>query len=187
MPREQHGASVEKIGFGLVSSVETFKKGTIRLVKRNSGFNGLSTYFTGEVRKIEVKTMQKSDYWIAINGFTAIEKLFFDKEYWLYFVLVPENIVVMTRALPFLQRQLELKDELDFLKDLKEWIKSTKGLSKKSGLKFVPRINIKFSVPIRKLMESLDEGSFEENWGDSVLEVWENKANWECLHNSIKL
>lgn len=88
-----HGGTVEKVGMGLVCSVETFKKGHIQLVKRLSGFNGLSTYNSGEVRKIELKTMERSDHWIAINGHMAIDKLFFDRDYWMYFVLIPENIV----------------------------------------------------------------------------------------------
>ena len=33
--------------------------------------------------------MEKSDYWIAINGHMAIDKLFFDRDYWMYFVLIP--------------------------------------------------------------------------------------------------
>ncbi|MCK4689407.1 MAG: hypothetical protein KAT41_03825, partial [Candidatus Marinimicrobia bacterium] len=64
---EKHGSTVEKIGSGLVSSVETYKGCRINFVKRQSGFNGPSIYRNGEVRKIEIKTMQKSDYWIAIN------------------------------------------------------------------------------------------------------------------------
>ena len=70
--REIHGATTEKIGTGLVCSVETFKGGDIKLVKRTSGFNGFSIYKKGN------------------------------------------------------------------------WVKSTKKLSKNSGLTFVPRINIKF-------------------------------------------
>lgn len=49
--------SVEKVGIGLVCSVETFKDAKINLVNRVSGFNGLSIYKDGKVRKIEVKTM----------------------------------------------------------------------------------------------------------------------------------
>lgn len=105
--REKHGSSIEKVGVGLVCSVETFKGCNINLVKRTSGFNGLSIYKSGEVRKIEVKTMGKSDYWIAINGFTAIDKLFFERDYWLYFVLLPENTIVMAKALPFIKISIE--------------------------------------------------------------------------------
>ena len=180
---EEHGASVEKVGIGLICSVETYKKGNIRLVKRTSGFNGLSTYFSGEVRKIEVKTMQKSDYWIAINGFTAIDKLFFDRDYWLYFALIPENIIVMAKALPFIKNQLKLSDKFDFLKDLEEWIKSTKKLSGKSGLKFIPRINIKFNYPIRKLIKTILDNDSQNNWDKSLIEIWQNMGEWKCLYS----
>ena len=179
--REQHGASVEKIGSGLVSSVETFRGCRLEFVKRRSGFNGLSTNRDGEVRKIEIKTMDRSDYWIAINGFVAIDKLFFERDYWLYFVLISENIVVMAKALPFIKMQLEMSDEQDFLPDLEDWIKSTRRLSRKSGLKFLPRINIKFSVPVRKLVETLISGTYNSEWEESVKEIWQNKSNWERI------
>lgn len=78
----------------------------------------------------------------------AIDKLFFDKDFWMYFVLLPENIVVMTRALPFIYTQMKLSNETNFLKELEDWIKSTKTLSKNSSLTFVPRINIKFNFPL---------------------------------------
>ena len=58
--REVHGSTVEKLGSGLVSSVETFKGCRLEFVKRLSGFNGLSTNKDGEVRKIEIKTMETS-------------------------------------------------------------------------------------------------------------------------------
>lgn len=179
--REIHGATTEKIGTGLVCSVETFKGGDIKLVKRTSGFNGLSTYSNGSCRKIEIKTMEKSDYWIAINGFTAIDKLFFDDDYWLYFVLMPENIVVMTKALPFIKQQMRLAQKFNFLKELREWVKSTKKLSKSSGLTFVPRINIKFSLPIRELVVFLQSKDYDDTWNESVIEVWRNEASWKQL------
>ncbi|MBA4405831.1 hypothetical protein C0389_01015 [bacterium] len=178
---KQHGASVEKIGMGLICSVETFKKGNICLVKRTSGFNGLSTYNSGEVRKIECKSMEKSDYWIAINGFMAIDKLFFERDYWIYFVILPENIVVMTKALPFIKVQLKLAKEMDFLEELENWVKSTKQLSKKSGLKFFPRINIKFKMPLRKLVEYMTSENYKGEWDKSVSEIWQNKSQWECI------
>lgn len=179
---KQHGGTVEKIGMGLVCSVETFKKGNIQLVKRLSGFNGLSAYNSGEVRKIELKTMEKSDYWIAINGHMAIDKLFFDRDYWIYFVLIPENIVVMTRALPFIYNQLKLSNETNFLKELEDWIKSTKALSKSSTLSFVPRINVKFNFPLRKLVKYILSEEYQKEWNNSVIEIWENKSEWRMLH-----
>lgn len=75
--REQHPGSIEKVGVGLVCSVETFRGCTIQLVKKESGFNGLSTNKNGEVRKIEVKSMEKSFHWIAISSLIGIDKLFF--------------------------------------------------------------------------------------------------------------
>lgn len=174
---KQHGSSVEKIGMGLVCSVETFKKANIQLVKRLSGFNGLSVYNDGEVRKIELKTMERSDYWIAINGHKAIDKLFFDRDYWLYFVLIPENIIVMTKALPFIKKQSKQTGN-SFEKELDNWIKSTKNLSKNSGLTFVPRINIKFSSPLRNLVNSILSEKYDGEWDESVIEIWQNKGEW---------
>jgi hypothetical protein len=51
---DMHPNALEKVGVGLVCSVETFRGCTIQLVKKQSGFNGLSTNKAGEVRKIEV-------------------------------------------------------------------------------------------------------------------------------------
>lgn len=178
---KQHGSSVEKVGMGLICSVETFKKANISLVVRTSGFNGLSTYKSGEVRKIECKSMEKSDYWIAINGFTAIDKLFFERDYWIYFVILPENLIVMTKALPFIKEQLKLAKEMDFLDDLENWVKSTKKLSKKSGLKFFPRINIKFNTPLRKLVQFMISENYNGEWNKSVSEIWQNKSQWERI------
>lgn len=179
--REIHGATIEKIGSGLVSSVETYKGAKLQFVKRLSGFNGLSIYSHGEVRKIEIKTMEKSDYWIAINGIIAIDKLFFERDYWLYFVLYPENIVVMAKALPFIKKQMKISKEFDFLSDLENWMKSTRKLSKKSGLKFLPRINMKFNMPIRKLVSILISNNYDKEWENSVKEIWQNKSNWEKI------
>lgn len=180
--REKHGETIEKIGTGLVCSVETFKGNNIQLVKRTSGFNGLSIYSSGEVRKIEIKTMEKSDYWIALNGYIAIDKFFFERDYWLYFVLLTENTVVMTRALPFIKQQLKMSKKLDFMNDLENWIKSTKKLSKKSGMKFLPRINIKFPTPVRKLIDFIQSDEYDKSWDYSVPEIWQNKSTWEKLH-----
>lgn len=180
--REKHGAAVEKVGMGLVCSVETFRGSNIQLVKRTSGFNGLSTNRNGEVRKIEVKSMERSDYWIAINGITAIDKLFFERDYWLYFVLMPENIVVMTKGLPFIRQQLSLSKNVEFLDNLEAWMKSTRHLSRSSGLKFIPRMNIKFTVPVRKLVALLTQNTNNETWSGSIIEIWQNKATWERIY-----
>ncbi len=177
----RHGATIEKLGLGLTCSVETFRGCRIELVKRTSGFNGISTNKKGEVRKIEVKTMERSDDWIAINGLTAIDKLFFERDYWLYFVLMPENIIVMTKALPFIRLQLELGNEIDFIEELENWMKLTRRITRDSGMQFLPRINMKFSKPVRNLIKHIISNPEDKTWHKSVIEIWQNKANWEKL------
>ena len=181
MVETHHGATIEKLGLGLTCSVETFRGCRIELVKRTSGFNGISTNKRGEVRKIEVKTMERSDNWIAINGLTAIDKLFFERDYWLYFVLMPENIVVMTKALPFLRLQLELENKMDFIEELEDWMKLTRHITRDSGMQFLPRINIKFSRPIRNLVKHIISNPKDKAWHKSVIEIWQNKSKWERL------
>jgi len=181
----EHTSSIEKIGTGLVCSVETYKGARIELVRRTSGFNGLSIYKNGKVRKIEIKTMQSGDKWIAINGVRAIDKLFFERDYWIYFVLVPENIVVMTNGLSFLQQQFKLSKESDYLPDLELWLKTTRKLAKYTGFKFIPRINVLLPIPLRKLVKiMLDDGENKKYWSDSVVEIWENKEKWERVYLS---
>lgn len=181
----EHSNAVEKIGIGLVCSLETFKGAKIELVKRLSGFNGLSVYKYGQVRKIEVKTFQKSDKWIAINGMRAIDKLFFEQDYWIYFVLVPENIVVCAKGLEFIQHQLKLKKQTEYLNDMKKWMIATKSLAKDTGLQLTLKINVPFSVPLRKLVPDITKSNNTE-WEDAVIEIWENKSNWEILYKSPK-
>lgn len=106
-----HGSSTETLGWSLISSLETHRGCTIHLVNKKSGFNGLSTYHSGEIRKIELKTVERSDNWFAINGLEGIEKLFFDENYWLYFAIIPEKYVICTKAIPFLRHQVSAKVE----------------------------------------------------------------------------
>src|SRR3972149_11365065 len=134
--REQYPASLEKVGVGLVCSVETYRGCNIELVKKQSGFNGLSTNKDGDVRKIEVKTMERSFNWIAISGLTAIDKLFFERDYWIYFVLLPQNYVVMTKGIRFIKQELAYSANDDLLPNIDEWMKATRRLTRKSGLKF---------------------------------------------------
>ena len=180
--REQHPNTLEKVGMGLVCSVETFRGCNIQLVKKDSGFNGLSTSKNGEVRKIEVKAMERSFNWIAISSLIAIDKLFFERDYWIYFVLVPDNYVVMTKGLPFLIRQLSFTSNSEFILNLQEWMKTTRKLTKSSGLKFLPRLQLKFPMPLNKLVEHLIQHPDDETWHDSVIEVWQNKGKWEQLY-----
>lgn len=182
----ESNSSIEKIGTGLVCSLETFKGAKIELVNRRSGFNGLSVYKNGKVRKIEVKTMQRADKWIAINGIRAIDKLFFERDYWIYFVLMPENMVITTKGLPFIRKQLKTSNEISYLEDLELWMKTTKRLANVSGFMFTPKINISFSTPIRKLVKDILSGEKVEEWEKSVIEIWQNKESWERIYLSDK-
>jgi hypothetical protein len=182
--REQHPNSLEKVGVGLVCSVETYRGCNIELVKKQSGFNGLSTNKDGDVRKIEVKSMEKSFNWISINGLVAIDKLFFERDYWVYFVLFPENYVVMTKGLPFLKRQLSFSENNDFIPNIQDWMKTTRKLTKNSGLKFLPKLQLKFPVPLDKLVKHLSEHPEDSSWHDSVIEIWQNKSTWVHLYQA---
>jgi hypothetical protein len=180
----EHSNAVEKVGMGLVCSLETFKGAKIELVKRLSGFNGLSVYKYGQVRKIEVKTMQKGDKWIAINGVRAIDKLFFEQDYWIYFVLIPENIVVATKGLPFIQTQIRVdKNKVQYLEELKDLMLNIKKLSKETSLQLTLKINVPFSEPMRLLTENILKGQAKD-WENSIIEIWENKSSWIKLYQS---
>ena len=89
-----HGGTTESRGWALVASLETFRGCSIKFASKGSGFNGLSISMSGETRKIELKTVSRSDNWFAINGLQGIKKLFFDEHYWFYFSLLPERIVL---------------------------------------------------------------------------------------------
>ena len=180
--RETHPNTLEKVGVGLVCSVETYRGCNIELVNKKSGFNGLSTNKGGEVRKIEVKSMEKSFHWIAISGVIAIDKLFFERDYWVYFVLLPQNYVVMTKGLPFLKRQLSFTENTDFIANIQDWMKMTRRLTRGSGLKFLPKLQLKFPVPLDNLVKHLIEHPDDETWHDSVIEIWENKSSWNRLY-----
>ncbi len=182
--REHHPGSIEKVGVGLVCSVETFKGCSIQLVHKESGFNGLSTNRKGEVRKIEVKSMEKSFHWIAISSIIGIDKLFFERDYWIYFVLLPSNYVVMTKGLPFIKRQLSFSTNEEFIKLIQDWMKSTRKLVRHSGLKFQPKLQLKFPLPLNQLVEHLVKNPNDPTWHDSVKEIWQNQSNWICLYKA---
>lgn len=180
--REQHPNTVEKIGVGLVCSVETFRGCAIQLVSKTSGFNGLSTNKDGEVRKIEVKSMERSFNWIAISSLIAIDKLFFERDYWIYFVLIPQNYVVMTKGLPFINQQLSFSSNEEFIQNIRAWMKATRKLTRVSGLKFLPKLQLKFPIPLNKLVEHLIQNPDDRTWHNSVIEIWQNKSVWTRLY-----
>jgi hypothetical protein len=179
---EPHPNSLEKVGVGWVCSVETFCGCEIKIVKKQSGFNGLSTNKMGEVRKIEVKSMEKSFNWIAISSLTAIDKLFFERDYWIYFVLLPDVYVVMTKGLPFIKRQLSFTEDEEFITSLREWMKATKKLTRGSTLKFLPKLQLKFTIPLDELVTKLLVNPDDSTWHDSVIEIWQNKSTWQRLY-----
>jgi hypothetical protein len=78
----EHTSKTEARGWGLVSSLETFRGFKLTFSSKRSGFNGLSVSKLGDVRKVEVKTVGTSDTWFAVNGLRGIERLFLDKDYW---------------------------------------------------------------------------------------------------------
>lgn len=182
--REIHPNTLEKIGLGLTCSVETYRGCKVQLVSKQSGFNGLSTNKDGEVRKIEVKSMERSFNWIAISSVIAIDKLFFERDYWIYFVLIPQNYVVMTKGLPFLKRQLSFTADGDFTNEVQEWMKATRRLTKKSGLKFLPRLQLKFPIGLDKLVAHLIEHPNDITWHESVIEIWQNREGWMQLYSA---
>jgi hypothetical protein len=119
--REQHPASLEKVGVGLVCSVETYRGCNIALVKKQSGFNGLSTNKDGA-------------------------------------------------------------ENPDFITNIRSWMKATRKLTRGSGLKFLPKLQLKFPLPLDKLVKHLIEHPDDESWHDSVIEIWQNKGTWICLY-----
>jgi len=168
-----HGSSTESRGWALVASLETFKGCTINIVAKGSGFNGLSTSLLGQVRKIELKTVGRSDDWFAINGLAGIENLFFDDSYWLYFAIVPDNYVVATRPIPFLRKQVSSNIDDRVSQYIRAWISLTKAITKDFGIKFIPRINFKTQTPIRKMLSEVLDNPDHHDWGDVVKEIWQ--------------
>ncbi|OFV98506.1 MAG: hypothetical protein A3H94_00695 [Acidobacteria bacterium RIFCSPLOWO2_02_FULL_60_20] len=179
-------ASMEKVGVGLVCSVETFRGCTIQIVQRNSGFNGISTNKNGDVRKIEVKSMATNYKWIAISSLVAIDKLFFERDYWIYFVLLPQNYVIMTKGFPFVKRQLSFTPNDDSLEALQEWMKATRKLGRLTGLKFLPKLQLKFPIGLDEIVKRLTENPDDRVWHDSVIEIWQNRDGWKRLYAAVQ-
>lgn len=169
----------------LVRELEEFRGCALKVAGRRAGFNGLSVYKGNVVRKIEVKTVDKSDYWFAINGLRGIECLFFDPQYYLYFVLVKEQRILIAQAIPFLQAQIPAY-KADVHNDVREWLDMTKALGAKSGLNIIPRINFKLRVGIRELTELLESGQGVDEWRSCVDSIWHSEAanSWRMTFSS---
>lgn len=159
----------------IVRDLEEFRGCVLQLTGRKTGFNGLSVCDGNVIRKIEVKTVDRSDDWFAINGTYGIQSLFFDAQYYLYFVLVNENKVLIAQAIPFLQAQIPTY-KADIRDDMKRWLDATRTLSQNSGLNIIPRINFKLRVGIRTLVETLEVGQAADDWRHCVDSVWHRVA-----------
>lgn len=168
-----HGNTTEKSGWILIASLETYRGCSIQPAEKQSGFNGLSTSQSGEIRKIELKTILNSDNWFAINGLPGIEKLFFDENYWLYFAILPENYVVCTRAIPFLNKQVSSKIGENPTDHIRSWIALTKAISRDFEIKFIPRMNFKVIVPVRTMLQDILDHPQSHNWRGVVQSIWQ--------------
>ena len=178
-----HGGTTESRGWALIASLETFRGCSLKFASKGSGFNGLSVSMSGETRKIELKTVSRSDNWFAINGIRGIKKLFFDEAYWIYFSLLPEKIVIMVKALPFFEKQVDYKAGKSLLKQLKTWIEQTEKITTDFGLQFIPRINFKVRVPIRQMSREILDNSDGNDWEGMNASIWQLNDNgyWEKL------
>lgn len=181
-----HGGTTEARGWALIASLETFRGCSLKFANKRSGFNGLSVSNHGETRKIELKTVGHSDNWFAINGLQGIKKLFFDDEYWLYFSLIDERMVVTVKALPFLEMQLNYRTDKDLMKQLEKWIKQTESITKDFGLQFIPRINFKVRIPIRQMVTQVLDNPDKDDWKLMSVNIWTLGDNgyWENLFES---
>jgi hypothetical protein len=63
-------------------------------------------------------------------------------------------------------------------------MRATKKLTRGSGLKFLPKLQLKFPVPIDKLVEHLIQDPQDETWHDSVIEIWQNFGEWKQLYTA---
>jgi hypothetical protein len=179
-----HGNTTEKSGWILIASLETYRGCSIIPAKRQSGFNGLSTSESGKIRKIELKTIHKSDNWFAINGLAGIEKLFFDEDYWLYFAILPQNLVVCSKATPFLSKQVSRKIDENPTDYIRSWVALTKAISKDFAIKFIPRINFKVVTPIRQVVKEILREPDHHDWNGVVQSIWQLNENgkWSLLY-----
>lgn len=160
----------------------------MKVASKRTGFNGISICQGSIVRKIEVKAIVNSDDWFAINGLYGVESLFFDPQYFLYFVLVNERKILIAHAIPFLQAQIPLYNS-DIRDDVKNWILLTKELCTKASLNIIPRINFKLKIGIRQLVSRLEQESDIDRWRHCVDSVWYSRQAdyWQMLFPSVGL
>jgi hypothetical protein len=85
---------------------------------------------------------------------------------------------VMTKGLPFITRQLSFTSNEGFIENIRAWMKATRRLTRDSGLTFLPKLQLKFPVPLNKVVEHLLQNPDDTTWHDSVKEIWQNQSNW---------
>jgi hypothetical protein len=177
----------ESLSTQLVKDLEEFQGLVLQIAPRQAGFNGLAVRNGNVIRKIEIKSVDKSDNWFAINGLRGIECLFFDPQYYLYFVLIRERKIVVAKAMPFLQTQIPTYNP-DVGDDMRRWLDLTKAISTESGLNIIPRVNFKLRVGIRTLVEMLESNRDADTWTDSIESIWsfEEPDSWRMTYPSIR-
>ena len=175
----ESGMAKESQSTRLVRSLEAARGCVLQVANRRSGFNGLSVCEGTVVRKIELKTVINTDYWFAINGLYGIQSLFFDPQYYLYFVLANERKVLIVRAAPFLQTQIPAYNT-DVSEEVNDWLAATRKLCSNSGLNIIARVNFKLKTGIRKIVSDLEAGIDISRWNASVDSIWQADAdeNW---------
>ena len=99
-------------------------------------------------------------------------------------MLLPQNYVVMTKGIRFIKQELAYSANDDLLPNIDEWMKATRRLTRKSGLKFLPKLQLKFPVSLDKLVEHLLQSPDDKKWHDSVIEIWQNKGTWQLLYRA---
>ena len=61
-------------------------------------------------------------------------------------------------------------------------MRATRKLTRQSGLKFLPKLQLKFPIPLDKLTEHLIRNPDDETWHDSVIEIWQNTSTWDQVY-----
>jgi len=176
---------LERISAGLTSALETYKGASIKIEKNLLDYNVISSCKNGKIKKIIIQPIPSNGKWITINGVSVIDKLFFEKDCWIYFVLYPENVVIATKGLKFIQTQLDISNTSDEIKELEQWLLLSKKLTKNNKFKFTPNAIVNFPIPVRKLYKNFEE--YKEKFSDSVMEIWQNTKNgWQLIYKSNK-
>lgn len=88
----------------------------------------------------------------------------------------------LSERFPFVKRQLSFTPNDDSILALQDWMKATRKLGKISGLKFLPKLQLKFPVGVDAIVKKLTENPADETWRDSVIEIWQNKDGWKRLY-----